>query len=63
MPKVMPERKKYAQVLDFQPFGFNEVWLIIKLPINPKKKVKANLAIFLPSLEVKMGSFFILHPQ
>lgn len=39
MPNVIMDKKKYAHVLDFQPLGFNVVWLIIKLPINPRKKV------------------------
>lgn len=57
----MPQ-KKYAQVLDFQPSGLSPVWLIIKLPIKPKKNVKTNLTAFFPSFVFKNGSL-ILQPQ
>lgn len=48
IPQVIIDKKKYEQVLDDQPCGLSSVWLIIKLPINPRKNVnkkRANLLL------------------
>ena len=39
MPNVTSVINIYASVLDLYPSGFRDEWLIIILPINPKKKV------------------------
>ena len=47
IPQVSMVRKKYAELLDVHPSGFRLEWLIIMLPIKPKKKVRRNLVKFL----------------
>jgi hypothetical protein len=44
-------KEEVAQVLDFQPLGFKEVWLIIKLPIKPKKKASKKRTRLLFSIK------------
>ena len=66
MPKVTIERKKYASVLEVYPSGLREVWLIIKLPIKPRKNVRRKRMMllllfilkdsFLESIAVPVGN-------
>ena len=55
MPTVTIEMRRYAPVLDVYPLGFNLVWLMIRLPTQPKKNVKAKRITFL--LGVSSSSF------
>ena len=51
IPNVTTPKKKYAHVLLFHPLGFNPVWLMIKLPSHPSKKVNKKRAIRLSSIK------------